>query len=578
MENKDLKAVAKEAAYWVADVLMRDNKNFRDKEVDSNLVLAAYLIYQLKLSGKPQDLSLEEVLQELELSEEIKAKAKERFCNNFWRACMYRVHSFEAEVFREIIDNYSEYVRTNSRDNTPDSVVHLGTKLLQLKSGDRVADICSGAGNFLLRAAELGAAECQGFEIDATAIERCQLRAAVQQKEVKVQQVDVVDLLCKYGKGKTVDLSFNKIFAEVPLGLKVREAVNNLTAADLGEFSWLLKRGSSFCWLVAYLSMQMLAPRGRVVLITDNGACFNRVDKVVREYFLDRGWLEAVISLPNRLLTGTSVGVTAIVLSRGNEEVRMVNAEELFQKGRRQNELSEVNVFEILRRCAINDEHSMLVTREVLKANEIALSPNRYLFPMEEFENGVKLEQLVVRFKRSTPLTASQMDSLNSEEHTGLRCIRLVDIQDGVVQENPPFMKPLNRKYDQYLLKDDDLIISKFGLPSRMAIVKVKPGEEWVMTGNMYALEFDQTKVNPYYVKAFLESEVGAKALASVTTDASVPVLSLDLLKTLQLPVPSMEEQERVAARYLVAAEKVRELQQKLREAMEQLGKVFEEK
>lgn len=575
MERKNQNVTVKEAVYWVADVLMRDNKNFTDAEIDKNFILANYLIYMLKVSGKPQNLSLEQTLNELDLPDKVKVEAKERLRETFWGACMDRVHSYDAEVFKEIINNYNEYVKVNSNDSTPVSVATLAKNLLKIDSGECVADICCGTGNFLLQAADVKDTKCHGFEISSTAIERCQLRAAVNNKTLNVQQADVIDLLCTYGRSKVADQQFNKIFSQAPFGVKVKETIEKITEADLGEFGWLVKRTTSYCWLVAYLAMQMLASKGKVVIVTDNGACFNKADKAIREYFLDKGWLEAVISLPSRLFSETSISTTAIVLSRENKCVRMVNAEDLFQKGRRQNELTDANIFEILQRLSVDSKESMLVNKETIKENDVALSPNRYLSPVEDFANGIKLEQLVVRIKRSAPFTAKQMDNLNSEENTGLRCIRLVDIQNGTVQQNTPFMKPIKKKYDQYLLKDDDLIISKFGLPRRMAIVKVTPGEQWVMTGNMYALEFDKTKVNPYYVKAFFDSDMGEKALNSVTTDASVPVLSLDLLKTLQIPVPDMVEQNQVATKYLVAVEKVKQLKEQLQEAESELGKVF---
>ena len=49
-----------------------------------------------------------------------------------------------------------------------------------------------------------------------------------------------------------------------------------------------------------------------------------------------------------------------------------------------------------------------------------------------------------------------------------------------------------------------------------MAIASVKEGNKILANGNLYVIELDEDKINPYFLKAYLESENGKAALSRV--------------------------------------------------------------
>ena len=93
----------------------------------------------------------------------------------------------------------------------------------------------------------------------------------------------------------------------------------------------------------------------------------------------------------------------------------------------------------------------------------------------------------------------------------------------------------------------------------------------------MYILALDETKVNGYYVQAFLESVLGQKVLAQASVGAVISLLSLKALKELPIPVCPLKEQEKIAHRYLCAQDEVAILKLQLAKAEKRVQNIWEE-
>ena len=55
---------------------------------------------------------------------------------------------------------------------------------------------------------------------------------------------------------------------------------------------------------------------GKAVAIMTNGATWNSSDKKIRKFFIENGYVEAVISLPAKLFNGFAIPTTLIVFSK----------------------------------------------------------------------------------------------------------------------------------------------------------------------------------------------------------------------------------------------------------------------
>ena len=92
----------------------------------------------------------------------------------------------------------------------------------------------------------------------------------------------------------------------------------------------------------------------------------------------------------------------------------------------------------------------------------------------------------------------------------------------------------------------------------------------------MYVIELDEAKVNPYYLKAFFDSQKGMAALKSITVGDVMTSIAVDQLKKLMIPLPSIEEQNRVAQAYQATMDEVAVLKLKLEKAIARLHDVYD--
>ena len=66
---------------------------------------------------------------------------------------------------------------------------------------------------------------------------------------------------------------------------------------------------------------------------------------------------------------------------------------------------------------------------------------------------------------------------------------------------------------------------------------------------DQFAFEVDETRANPQFLAAFLRSETFLSRAAKVTTPGQLPRISIEEIESVELGLPALPEQERIAAR-----------------------------
>ena len=164
-----------------------------------------------------------------------------------------------------------------------------------------------------------------------------------------------------------------------------------------------------------------------------------------------------------------------------------------------------------------------------------------------------------------------------SNEVTNMQYLMLANIQNGMIDDKLPYLSSIEPKYEKYCLKNNDLILSKNGYPYKVAVASVREDQRILANGNLYIIELDEDRANPYYVKAFFESEQGVATLKNITAGATIPNIGVDKLKKVLIPLPSMEEQNRIAQKYQAAQDEIAMLKLRLERAIDKLHHVFDE-
>ena len=325
------------------------------------------------------------------------------------------------------------------------------------------------------------------------------------------------------------------------------------------------------------LLCDLLKEGGKAVAIMTSGSTWNSVDLVMRKHFVEAGMVECVISMPGKMFGGTNIPTSMIVLSHGNHSVRLVDASKVYQQGRRQNEFSAEDIEKIVEATRADGENSKKIELEELRENEYSLNLSRYRDNDVQFDNGVAFKDVIVNITRGASCTASQLDNLVSEQPTNMQFLMLSNIQNGIIDDKLPYLKEIEGKYEKYCVKSNSLILSKNGSPFKVAVATVRNGHKVLANGNLYVIEVDETKANPYYLKAFFESEQGVSALKRITVGTTIPSIGVDKLKNLVIPLPPLEEQNQMATKYLAVLDEISLLKLKLENALSRLNHVFDE-
>ncbi|UWO50142.1 N-6 DNA methylase [Eshraghiella crossota] len=538
------------------------------------VVSAAYAAYLAKANQLEDLQSLLNYIN-TELPDEQQYFLKDQTSDVYWMSVIEISKVYTVETLLAVVlwmTNSMDGRKFGGESETPLSIVKLAYGLLKPEN-ESIADFCSGTGVFLSYAAQMNKGSLYyGIEINTLAKELSEIRMSLLTDNHLIRQGSVFSM--------DADRTFDKIFSDSPWNVRSWKANSDeQTINEIEQIVPELKRATTADWHFIVNVMRHLKEEGKAVVTSSNGLTWNGgISKAIRERIVKLGWLEAVISLPANLYSTTSIPTSILVLSKkDNKGVRLIDASDMATVGRRQNELDDEAINEILELMTKNSANSKLVSIDEIATQDYAINPSRYLQKEVKVENGVPLGDLIVNITRGAQLKASELDELVSDKPTSYQYLMLANIQDGIISEDLPYLKELDKKQEKYCIKNNSLVISKNGAPVKVAVAYVEKGKQILANGNLYIIELDETKADPYYVKAYLESENGAIALSRVTVGATLPNIPVDGLKKVLIPNPDMDTQKKVAEKYLTKVDEIKVLKYRLQKATSDLRSIFEE-
>lgn len=574
MNDKNVSAnsptVAQECQYEIMDIL----RNTANTSVGVSAVYAAHFLSIAASFNYPFGLSLDIVMDESHrMGIQIDEPSVANELTPHWEDLKALCNRYSAEDFKKAV--YVALPAVDKREDfeTPSSITKLALKLLEIKAGEYAADLCCGTGSAMLEMSNAcPEAYISGFEIDTQAANIAKIRACAGNNVVDINACDVFAIPAQ-------GLRFNKIFSNYPFGMNLRQLGSGQQYLQQIESRVpTIRKATSSDWVFNCLLMDLLEVGGKAVAIMTNGSTWNSIDSDTRKYFVEQGYIECVIELPAKLFGFTNIPTTMIVLSHGNDSIQMVDASDLCVKGRRQNVITEELVARIYDLCHTESILSRVVSIDELVANEYVLNPGRYFVEEEAINNGVPFESIIKSISRGAHCSAEQLDAMVSKEPTNMQFLKTADIQDGLIIGPLQYLSYIEGNFEKYCIKDRNLIISKIGAPNyKIAVASVAEGHKLLANANLYVIELDESKVDPYYLKAYLESSDGQARFKNIAAGTTVLSVGVKDLKAMIVPLPSMDEQKRIADRYLAAMEEVLRLRSQLQDATDRMKRVFEE-
>lgn len=453
---------------------------------------------------------------------------------------------------------------------TPKCINQLAIEILEIEKGDTVVDNCMGIGSFIAEASKVqpDASYC-GVEINHSVAAIAEMRLSLVKSDCHVVTGNALeDNFC----GK----QFNKGFSNYPFGMRIRTV-----SEDIGSIGRMIKtcpelsKGTSADWIFNYRLCEMLVPNGIGVAVMSLGGLWNTLDKPIRETFVKNGKVKAVIKLPAKLFPNTSIPVAMIVFGYNEGRIRFIDASNEYVEGRRQNSLNAKNIATIIDALNTDSSISKLVSIEEIAENQFSFDPTRYNEVVEEIVDGVPFETIIKSITRGAPLAARDLDDIASVLPTDYQYMMLANIKNGIIDKELPYLKEIPPRFEKYCIHKGNLLLSKNGYPFKVAVAEPPEDKTVLANGNLYVIELDTEKVDPYYVKAFLESDQGIVQLKRITVGATIPNIGVNQLNTIQIPLIPIEEQHKMALRYQAVLDEIELLRRKIERAENSLKTIF---
>jgi type I restriction enzyme M protein len=428
--------------------------------------------------------------------------------------------------------------------STPDGIIRLAMKLLDIKRDDRVLDLGSGTGGFLIETfLSSSAKDLKGVEIDVDNLIISSIKSFVVGAGIEFIQGNIISQ--EYKK-----LGANKVFSHFPFGKDSRYAATYIQHhSELSSFFGKPKLSLTADWIYVLAAHFSQAENGRTVCLMANNGTWNLSDEQVRKELVEQGIIEGVIALAPGLLPTTGIGFSMIILGQNNKSIQLVDATEIYTSQLRQNILTDEDVKRIIDLYHSDAEVSQSVSEEELAKNGYALYPSRYIDIGVKFENAFQLGEIVTSISRGSSISRRELDQLISRERTGFYYLKLQDISDGIIEEELTNLKTPDEKLEKYFIVPGSLLISRTA-PFRIAKAEFKGKKKIVANGNLYFVTIDEKKINPGFVEAFLQSEHGIAQLTRLSKGGVIESISIQDLKRVQIPKLDRKIQERIASEY----------------------------
>lgn len=465
---------------------------------------------------------------------------------------------------------FSDSFNNDLLDITPPGISRLTSEILAINQNDVLLDITSGVGSFFTElAGKISFSKGYGIEINTSRYITSVIKAHVTEQNIHFIQADSLTKNME-------EFGANKAFSNAPFNLQIHKLANYIEKDKrLSEFFEGIKFPRSSDWLFVLKAYFALKPNGRCVCIMSNNGIWNLADQEIRKKMIDRGIIEGVIALPRNLFPSTSIPTTMIVLSQNNTQVRMVDAFDQVTPGRSQAYLETENIDYIRQAYYEDTSISKSVTISEINENDFALNPIRYILE-EEFKGGVNLGDLAVSINRGATIKSKELDELVTDQDTKYRYLMLQNITDGLIDPSLPHITFIDDRLERYCIKPNSLIISKFS-PFKITSANFSEDIQVLANGNLYFLEINDSIVNPIYIEAFLQSDLGLSQLLRYSKNAVMNNISISDLKMVKIPMINRDEQNKIAEEYQALKDQLRILRYQIEKIQIEKARIGEE-
>lgn len=327
-------------------------------------------------------------------------------------------------------------------------------------------------------------------------------------------------------------------------------------------------------WHEILFNLSLLDRNGKMVTLITNSTLANNLSVKTRQALVEKGYIESIIELPDRLLENTGIELYAVVLSYGNKGVKFLDASQAYTEQRRRKDIDVATVLEDL----ANPEICRFESIESIAKEGYNLLPKRYTLKTNVID-GIPLGE-ICNISRGLVISSKELDDFVTDVDTGVRYLYTKDADgDAVDYSQSPFIdvEKLKRKFT--LLDNDTWLLGRTS-PFRSNMLYVEGNDKLIANGNQFSITILPKYKNQYllpYLALYFNSKAGREQIERFAVGQLIKSLSLKDLKTLQIPKVSIERQKEVVNRIRMIEAEIKTVKKELNLLNRQKESIVEE-
>lgn len=315
----------------------------------------------------------------------------------------------------------------------------------------------------------------------------------------------------------------------------------------------------------------------RAIYIYPTGKLFNHREKDIMQFLVNRNLIEGIIQLPERIVYGTAIGFSIIVISRENETIKFVDARNEFKKDKFDNILTDTNVEKILNEYEKPNEIAKEVPIKDIVANNYVMLPSRLIVPDNQKIDDYYLLSDIADIQRGIgTIRKRELEKRISEKNTRIKYMQANDFSDDIDYSDLKSLDEVKKNESRYLAKDGDIVISKIQNFNSM-IFENTEDYKIIVSGNLYKIGIkSDSKINPYYVQAYLETDHAKDQISRLVSGTSTLIMPVSTLEELKIPKLGKEMEETIANNYKNILRRMRIVKQQIKSLEEDKNIIFD--
>lgn len=356
----------------------------------------------------------------------------------------------------------------------------------------------------------------------------------------KVKNRNVVENTNVFNSWANDERKFDFIITTPPFNLKLSRFDEDFYR-DVRFFS----PNNANAFIISECFKRLNTENGKAVIALPNSflSSQNSKEKSLREYLVENGLIEMVISLPSGILNYTSIPFNLLVLSNSNNKTNpvLVDASECFIEESKNNKILDLDkIYAIINDYADNDFKKNVEISKIT-ANDYNLIPSRYLYDAFNLETElgyklIKLGDLITTIPRNTPAP-----------NTKGKFVRIRDLSDDALNYVKSFddLEEVSIPNNGSFLSENSLLLSLRWKTLKPTFFTSSNSKIYYPSNNILACKIKSQLIDLDYLILELDKDYVINQIELERRGSSILYITKDRLLSIVIKVPNIFEQQK---------------------------------